>query len=380
MTDTETSLTDTLIASKRVVIKIGSALLVNIRNGAINRGWLDALAADIDRLRKRGTDVVIVSSGAIGLGRARLGLRGETLNLEQKQACAAAGQAQLTQSYEDALAPFGYVTAQTLLTMPDTENRRRWLNGRRTLKTLLGLGAIPIVNENDTVSTAEIRYGDNDRLAARVAQMCGADILLLLSDIDGLYTADPRGNSEAVHIPVVDEITHEIEAMGGGENPDAGVGTGGMATKIAAARIAVAAGCHVIVTRGDLTRPITALEAGGKATRFTAQIDPFTARKQWIVGTLNHAGTITVDAGAAQALLKGNSLLPAGVTGISGTFFKGDPVAIEDADGHKIACGLTAYDSEDALRIAGIKSQDIIATLGYSAGASLIHADDLALL
>ena len=380
MSTVGSSLTDTLLGAQRVVIKIGSALLVNVRTGAINRGWLDALAVDIDRMRKRGTDVVIVSSGAIGLGRARLGLRGEDLNLEQKQACAAAGQAQLTQSYEDALAPFGYITAQTLMTLPDTEDRRRWLNGRRTLKTLLGLGAIPIVNENDTVSTAEIRYGDNDRLAARVAQMCGADMLLLLSDIDGLYTADPRRDETATHIATVDTITPEIDAMGGSENPDAGVGTGGMTTKIAAARIAVAAGCHVIVTRGDLTRPISALEDGGKATHFKAHIDPFTARKQWIVGSLNHAGTITVDAGAAQALLKGNSLLPAGVTDISGQFSKGDPVSIEGPDGHKIACGLTAYDSNDAMRIAGIKSQDIIATLGYSAGASLIHADDLALL
>lgn len=376
----ETALTPTLIAAKRVVIKIGSALLVNVRTGRINRGWLDALAVDIDRMRKRGTQVVIVSSGAIGLGRARLGLGGQDLSLEKKQACAAAGQAHLTRSYEDALAPFGYVTAQTLMTLPDTEDRRRWLNGRRTLNTLLALGTVPIVNENDTVSTAEIRYGDNDRLAARVAQMCGADMLLLLSDIDGLYTADPRKDAAAAHIPVIETITPEIESMGGGENADAGVGTGGMATKIEAARIAIAAGCHVIVTRGDLTRPLSALEDGAKASWFKAQLDPFTARKQWIVGSLNHTGTITIDDGAAYAVTHGKSLLPAGVIKISGDFSKGDPVSIQNAQGYKIACGLAAYSSKDADRIAGIKSGDIIATLGYSLGAALIHADDLAIL
>ncbi len=380
MKQADTSLINALQNAKRVVIKIGSALLLDGITGHINRDWLYGLAADIDALRGRGVDVVIVSSGAIGLGRARLGLRGDELSLEQKQACAAAGQAQLTQSYEDVLSPLGHVTAQTLMTLPDTEDRRRWLNGRRTLKTLLALGAVPVVNENDTVSTDEIRYGDNDRLAARVAQMCGADMLLLLSDIDGLYTADPRRDKFAVHIPVIDAITPQIEAMGGSENPDAGVGTGGMATKIAAARIAVAAGCHVVVTRGDVARPISALETGGRSSWFTAHIDPFTARKQWIVGSLNHPGTILVDAGAAQALKTGKSLLPAGVTEISGQFTKGDPVSIVGPDGHKLAYGLTAYDSEDAKRIAGMKSQDIIATLGYSAGAALIHADDLALL
>ncbi len=380
MSSSDTYFSDALKTAKCVVIKIGSALLVNQDTGEVNRGWLAALAVDIDTVRKRGTKIIIVSSGAIALGRSRLGLRGQTLNLQQKQACAAAGQAQLTQSYEDVLSPYGYVTAQTLLTAPDTEDRRRWLNGRRTLNTLLDLGAVPIVNENDTVSTNEIRYGDNDRLAARVAQMADADILVLLSDIDGLYTADPRTDPGAKHIPVIETITPQIEAMGGGVNAAAGVGTGGMATKIAAARIAVWAGCHMAVTRGDAFSPLSAMLSGAKTSWFKAQADPKTARKQWILGTINPTGKITIDAGAEGALRRSKSLLPAGVTAIEGAFEKGDAISIHDQTGRQIGGGITAYGADDARLIAGKNSGDIKEYLGYTAGAALIHADDLALL
>ena len=380
MAVSDTDFIGALRGAKRAVIKIGSALLIDPVSGDIKREWLDALAADIDLARARGTQIIIVSSGAIALGRSRLNLRDQNLSLHQKQACAAAGQAQLTQSYEDALAPFGYVTAQTLLTSPDTEDRRRWLNGRRTLNTLLDLGAVPIVNENDTVSTDEIRYGDNDRLAARVAQMADADILILLSDIDGLYTADPRNNPDAEHIDVIEEITPQIQAMGGGQNETAGVGTGGMATKIAAARIAVWAGCHMAVTRGDVHGPISAVLSGAKTSWFKAQADPKTARKQWILGVLLPAGKITVDAGAEAALRKSKSLLPAGVIAIEGDFEKGDAVSLHDETGRQIGGGLTAYGADDARLIAGKNSGDIKDYLGYTAGAALIHADDLALL
>ena len=369
-----------LKTARRVVIKIGSALLVDSKSGAVNAHWLTSFAQDVNWLRTQGAQVVIVSSGAIALGRSRLGLPSRALRLEQKQASAAAGQALLTQSYEAALAPHNIITAQALLTLMDTEDRRRWLNARRTLDTLLSLGAVPIINENDTVATDEIRYGDNDRLAARVAQMVGADSLILLSDIDGLYTADPRQDPGAQHIPTVEVITHSIDAMGGGANASSSVGTGGMATKIAAARIAVAAGCHVCVTTGHVHRPIDALIKGAKATWFKALSDPKAARKQWILGGLSATGRVTIDAGASRALTSGKSLLPAGIVRVSGDFETGDAITLESEEGQALARGLTAYSAAETSLILGKNSDDINAILGYSRGAALIHRDDLALL
>lgn len=369
-----------LSSARRVVIKIGSALLVDSQTGEASGEWLKGLASDIADMRTRGTQVLIVSSGAIALGRRRLGLSGKALPLDQKQACAAAGQSRLTQCYEDALSPHSIVTAQALLTLMDTEDRRRWLNARGTLETLLTLGAVPIINENDTVATDEIRYGDNDRLAARVAQMVGADALILLSDIDGLYSADPRSDKSAQHLPVVDAITPEIIAMGGEANAAADVGTGGMATKIAAARIAVSAGCHVGITRGDVDRPIAALLGGAKASWFRASSDPVAARKQWILGGLSVTGAVHIDAGAERALRAGKSLLPAGITRCEGEFTQGDAISVSGPNDAVIARGLTAYNAVDTQKILGKNSDDIEGLLGYSRGAALIHRDDLVLM
>lgn len=363
-------------AAKRVVVKIGSALLAD-ENGHLRRKWLTALGEDIAALHARGTQVLIVSSGAVALGRTRLGLSDKNLSLSDKQACAAAGQAQLTQAYEDVLAPHEIYTSQALLTLMDTEDRRRWLNARSTLETLLTLGSIPIVNENDTVATNEIRYGDNDRLAARVAQMVGADFLLLLSDIDGLYTSDPRRSGSATHIPMIETITEQIISMGGDANTESGVGSGGMATKLVAAQIAVAAGCHLLITKGDTYRPLSALENGAKASWFKASSDPRAARKQWISGSLSPRGQITIDRGAAKALSDGNSLLAAGVISIEGKFDKGDAVTICDGSGVILARGLIAYNAKDSLKIMGLNSSDIQKALGYTNGAALIHRDDL---
>ncbi|RZJ74523.1 MAG: glutamate 5-kinase, partial [Brevundimonas sp.] len=302
-----------LTAARTVVVKVGSALLIDPTTGSANRAWLTAFAADVARLRARGQNVLVVSSGAVGLGRQRLNLGKGRLELPQKQAAAAAGQSLLMHAWELAFDPYGLIAAQVLLTRDDTEVRRRWLNARATMDTLLGLGVIPVVNENDTVVTEEIRYGDNDRLAARVAQMIGADLLVLLSDIDGLYTADPRKNSSARHLPVVGELTTEIEAMGGSANAAAGVGTGGMATKIAAARIAGSAGCATLITLGARPEPLRAVEDGARATLFTAPSTPSAAYKQWIAGSLAPQGTLIVDTGAARALTSGKSLLPAGL-------------------------------------------------------------------
>ena len=368
---------EALSTAKRVVIKIGSALLVRPDTGALNTAWIDSLAADIADMLARGTQVLIVSSGAIALGRNRLKLGSQVLPLPEKQACAAAGQAHLTQSYEDALLPHGIITGQTLLTLPDTEDRRRWLNARETLKALMRLGAVPIINENDTVATDEIRYGDNDRLAARVAQMVSADVLVLLSDIEGLYTADPRHDPSAQHIPIIDAITPDIVKMGGEANNARGTGTGGMATKIAAARIATQAACHVAITRGDVDRPLSTLLGGARASWFVATSDPATARKQWILGSLKPNGSATIDQGAHKALLGGNSLLPAGVSSISGDFQKGDAISVYGPDGALLAHGLSRYSAEHARQIIGLNSADIITVLGYSSGDNLIHRDDL---
>jgi glutamate 5-kinase len=369
----------TLAIARRIVVKVGSSLLVDEAAGSADRAWLTAFTADVARMRKRGQQVLVVSSGAVALGRRRLGLGRRKLDLSQKQAAAAAGQSLLMHAWEQAFDPHGIVTAQVLLTRDDTETRRRWLNARDTVETLLGLGVVPVVNENDTVVTEEIRYGDNDRLAARVAQMIGADLLVLLSDVDGLYTADPRRDPGAQHLPVVSELTPEIEAMAEGANTGAGVGTGGMETKIAAARIAGHAGCATMITLGRRPAPLQAVEKGELATLFQPAVTPAAAYKQWIAGSLAPQGALIVDSGAATALKAGKSLLPAGVRSVEGRFGKGDAVVVRDQAGVEIARGLSRYDAAEADKIKGLKSADIEAVLGYSAGPTLIHADDLAL-
>jgi glutamate 5-kinase len=371
-----------LIKARTIVVKVGSALLVHAASGTVDQAWLSGFAADVARLRARGQTVVVVSSGAVALGRRRLGLKRKTLNLDQKQAAAAAGQSLLMRAWEEALEPCGAVAAQILLTRDDTETRRRWLNGRATMQTLLELGAIPVVNENDTVATEEIRYGDNDRLAARVAQMVGADLLILLSDVDGLYTADPRRDPTATHIPHVDAITPELAAMAEGANADAGVGTGGMATKIAAARIAADAGCATLIGFGrdpEGRTPLGAIEAGARTTLIDAGATPLAAYKQWIAGSLSPMGDVVIDAGAVAALIKGNSLLPSGVVEVRGRFEKGDPVSVLDPEGREVARGLTSYDDDAARKIMGLKSAAIEKVLGYSGRPVLIHRDDLVL-
>ena len=363
--------------AQTIVIKIGSAILVDDQTQALRKDWLAALASDLSNMADK--RIILVSSGAIALGRQRLKLFGNSLSLPEKQACAAAGQSSLTRAYDDALGRLGLTTAQALLTLNDTEHRRRWLNARSTLDTLLGLRAIPIINENDTVATDEIRYGDNDRLAARTAQMVGADLLILLSDIDGLYTADPRTSKTAQHIPLIEELTDDIMDMGGAPNAAAGVGTGGMATKLAAAQIATQAGCDMIICDGRSAGALAGLNAGAKHSRFKAQSNPRKARAQWIGGTLKPRGSLHIDGGAAKALQTGSSLLPAGVTSVSGQFEKGDAVSVM-VDGSEIARGLVAYDLLEADRIKGLKSGEILATLGYENGAAIIHRDNLVML
>ena len=366
-----------LARAKRVVIKIGSALLVEKSTGRVNRAWLETLATDIAALRARGQEVVIVSSGAIALGRRQLGLAPGRLKLEESQAAAAVGQIRLAHAWKEVLEQHDCSVAQMLLTLGDTEERRRYLNARGTLNTLLKLGAIPVINENDTVATAEIRYGDNDRLAARVAQMASADCLVLLSDVDGLYTADPTRDENARFIPEVSAITPEIEAMAGGSASD--VGSGGMATKVLAGKIALAAGCTMCVAAGREQHPLQRIEAGARCTWFVSRTSPRTVRKQWIAGLLKPAGVLHVDAGAARALRGGKSLLPAGVTRVEGRFDRGDAVVVRDAHGAEIARGLSAYSSEDARRASGRRSQELEAILGYRGRDELIHRDDLVL-
>lgn len=365
-----------LTRAKRIVVKVGSALVAG--PDGPDRHWLAAFAADLKRVRERGQQVLVVSSGAVALGRRRLALPKRALTLPEKQAAAAAGQSALMRAWEEALEPHGLTAAQILLTRDDTEVRRRWLNARATVETLLALGVVPVVNENDTVVTEEIRYGDNDRLAARVAQMIGADVLVLLSDVDGLYTADPRRDPHAEHIPRVERLTTAIESVAGGANDIAGVGTGGMATKLQAARIASAAGCATVITLGSRPSPLAAVEAGEPATVIEPSTTPAAAYKAWIGGSLSPAGVLVVDDGAAAAVRRGKSLLPAGVRSIEGRFDKGDAVVIRDEQGHEIARGLARYDAADAQRICGLRSEAIEGVLGYTSGP-LVHADDLAL-
>ena len=365
--------------ARRLVVKVGSSILIDPRTGLADSAWLNAFASDVARVRARGQQVVVVSSGSIALGRMRLGLGRRRLSLPEKQAAAAAGQSLLMRAWEEAFEPYGMMCAQVLLTRDDTETRRRWLNGRATIDTLVGLGVVPVINENDTVVTEEIRYGDNDRLAARVAQMTGADLLVLLSDVDGLYTADPRKDPKARRIEVVQTLTPEIEAMAGGANAEAGVGSGGMATKLMAARIAQHAGCATLITLGERPAPLEAIEDGAPCTLIEPAVSPAAAYKSWIAGTLAPQGALIVDAGAAAALRRGKSLLPAGVRAVEGRFEKGDAVVVLDGSGQEIARGLSRYDADDAARIIGLRSDAIEAALGFSAGATLIHADDLAL-
>ncbi len=371
-------MSERLTHARTLVVKIGSSTLVDAATGSLASIWLRAFAADVARVRARGQDVVVVSSGAIALGRRRLGLAAGPLKLEEAQAAAAVGQIELARAWSEALAGHGLTVAQILLTLGDTENRRRYLNARSTLKTLLDLGSIPVINENDTVATAEIRFGDNDRLAARVAGMIEADVLVLLSDIDGLYTANPRTQAHARFIPEVHAITPEIEAMAGQAGSD--MGSGGMTTKIMAARIAMDAGTHMVIANSAFEAPLSAIEGGGRCTWFIAPQSPATLRKRWIAGTLSPAGSLFIDDGAAGALGQGRSLLPAGVVRIEGAFERGDCVIVRDMQGREIARGLVAYGAEDARKICKARSVEIEALLGHRGRDEMIHRDDLVLL
>ena len=361
--------------AKRLVVKIGSSLLVDEDSGKLRQDWLDAMCDDIAAAHKRGQEVLVVTSGAVAIGRAPLGMQGRKLRLEEKQAAAAAGQMRLTQAYQNSLDRHGITVAQVLVTLDDTENRRRYLNARNTLDTLLKLRAIPVINENDSVATAEIRFGDNDRLAARVAQMISADTCVLFSDIDGLYTADPRAVPDATLVPEVREITPEVESMAGVSGTS--YGSGGMITKIMAAKICVGAGCRMAIAPGRPTGPLKVLEDGGRSTWFLPTAEPRAARKRWIAGSVQPLGVIVVDDGAVNALYSGKSLLPAGVVDVSGEFERGDAVEVRAKDGRVVGKGLTAYAAADMRAIKGRKSDEIENILGFRGRSEVIHRDDL---
>lgn len=361
---------------RRLVVKVGSSLLVDDA-GQLNRRWLETLADDIARLKAEGHETLIVSSGAIAIGSSVLGINKKRARLEDLQAAAAAGQVQLVHAYQDVLARHGIAAAQILLTPDDTENRRRFLNARGTLGRLLDRSVIPIINENDTVATEEIRYGDNDRLAARVAQLVMADALILLSDVDGFYTADPGANPDAKHIPEVRKIDSEMLAMAGETRSD--IGSGGMATKVQAARIATHAGCSTIIASGVIEHPLRALSEAARCTVFRAEGTPATARKQWLAGVLEVCGEIRVDQGAADALQGGNSLLPVGVIEVLGRFRRGDVVTVVGPNGTELGRGLTEYSDTDALRLRGCRSEQIEERLGYRGRSVMIHRDELVL-
>jgi len=363
-------------AIRRLVVKVGSSILIG-DDGALRQQWLAALAEDIAALAGRGAQVIVVTSGAVALGRAGLNIKSGALKLEEKQAAAACGQIALVQAWRESLGVHKKSCAQLLLTIDDSENRRRYLNARNTLETLLEHHVIPVINENDTVATAELRFGDNDRLAARVAQMASADALILLSDVDGLYSANPQTDKNARFIDTISAITPDIEAMAGGVGSV--VGSGGMVTKIEAAKIALAAGCHMVIAAGKDLHPLKAYEESGRGTWFVASSTPIGARKHWISGAVAPAGVITVDDGAAEALKSGKSLLPAGVKSAEGHFGRGDAVIVKDLAGRELGKGLIAYSSEDTARILGHKSQDIEKILGFKGRSALIHRDDLVL-
>ena len=362
----------------RITIKIGSALLFNPEKGGLQTAWLAGLASDVARLHKAGKQVILVSSGAIALGRDEMGLPKGQIKLEEKQAAAATGQIILAQAWNDSLKAHGITSSQILLAPDDTETRRKHLNARSTMQTLLTYGCVPVVNENDTITTYEIRFGDNDRLAARVATMMSADLLILLSDIDGLYDKNPRRYEGAHHIPLIDELTDEIMAMG--ESANAEFASGGMATKLAAARIATHSGVAMMICDGGTNAPLSALYQGAKSSIFTANLAPHTARKNWIASALDSAGSLIIDAGAKMALSRGRSLLPAGITAVSGDFERGDLIDIYDLDHKLIARGLASYSSAEANMLKGHKSADFEKLIGYQGRAELIHADDLVVI
>ena len=361
---------------RRLIIKVGSSLLIG-DDGNLHRGWLEGLAEDVAMLHAGDHEVVVVSSGSIAIGSTVLGINKRRARLEDLQAAAAAGQVQLVHAYQDALGEHGIAAAQVLLTPGDTEDRRRFLNARGTLSRLLDRRIVPIVNENDTVATEEIRYGDNDRLAARVAQLVMADALILLSDVDGLYSADPGKNSDAEHIPEVRAIGEDILAIAGETQSD--IGSGGMATKVQAARIATHAGCSTVVASGAIHRPLSALAAGGRHTMFRAEGTPAVARKQWLAGVLEVRGELRLDDGAVRALANGNSLLPVGVVEVLGNFRRGDVVTLVDGRGGELGRGLAEYSSDDAERLVGCRSDDIEERLGYRGRSVMIHRDELVL-
>ena len=361
--------------AKRIVVKVGSVLLVDDNSGTLHNAWLNSLGKDVAALRDRGHEVILVSSGAIALGRRYLGLKPGELKLEEKQAAAAVGMVRLAQSYQETLNKFDLSVAQILLTLDDSENRRRYLNARSTIMTLLRVGVVPLINENDTIATDEIRFGDNDRLAARVASMVSADLLILLSNINGLYTADPAQDKAAKLVPTVTEITHEIEAMA--SNTVTSDSSGGMPTKLAAAKQCLGAGCRMIICEGRGMFPLKSLENGGDCTWFIPSGNPQTARKRWISGSLQSLGSVIVDDGAVAALERGRSLLPAGILRIEGTFQRGDAITILKRDGSEYGRGLIAYSSEDATQIIGHKTGEIEDLLGYRGRDEIIHRDDL---
>jgi glutamate 5-kinase len=362
---------------RRVVVKVGSSLLIDATAGRVKEAWLASLAADIAALHAEKRDILVVSSGAIALGRAVLKLPAGALRLEDSQAAAAVGQIALARTWSEALGRHGIGAGQVLVTLGDTEERRRYLNARNTIARLLDWRAIPVINENDTVATNEIRYGDNDRLAARVATMASADVLVLLSDIDGLYDAPPDRNPNAKLIPLVERITPQIEAMAGSAASE--LSRGGMVTKIEAAKIATTGGTHLVIASGRIDSPLRAIAEGGRCTWFMTPANPITSRKKWIAGSLEPKGTLTIDAGAVAALRRGKSLLPAGVIRVEGQFSRGDAVVIRGPDTAEIGRGLVAYDAEDAARIRGRSSADILSILGFAGRVEMVHRDDLVL-
>lgn len=370
-------MTPTLTRAKRIVIKVGSSLVAEAGLG-VRKAWLAAMAEDLAALQAAGKEVILVSSGAVALGRPTLGFGNGKLNLEEKQAAAAAGQPLLMQAWSQALAKHQAQAAQLLLTLEDSEDRQRYLNARATFTTLLAHGLIPIVNENDSVATAELKFGDNDRLAARVAAMLAADVLVLFSDVDGLYTKNPTQHADALHIPVIRQLTPEVMAMGGGAA--SAVSNGGMKTKLEAAQMATASGCHMVIAKGIEKHALATLLGGGKASWFIASTKPQLARKHWIATTVKPRGSLVIDAGAARALRSGKSLLPAGVVAIEGRFARGDIVRICSSEGAELARGIAGYDASEARKIMGKKSDAVAEILGPAARATLIHRDDLALV